>query len=40
MIPLLHEIEKHWPGLSIRDLVGAFVLAEVLVVTGNPRGRA
>ena len=32
LIPLLLEVDRRWPGLTARDLIGALVLAEALAL--------
>jgi hypothetical protein len=38
LIGLLHEVVERWPDLTVRDLVGAMVLAEALAL--EPQGSA
>jgi hypothetical protein len=38
VLELMIEIDRRWPDLSVRDLVGALVLAEALAM--EPRGSA
>jgi len=37
-VSLFQEVDRRWPELSFRDILGAAVLAEVLAL--EPRGRA
>jgi hypothetical protein len=32
LIGLLHQVEERWPDLTVRDLIGAMVLAEALAM--------
>jgi hypothetical protein len=38
IVGLFHEVDERWPNLSLRDLIGAMVLAEALAM--KPEGNA